>query len=396
MNHPSARLLVSLILILVCRTTSSLVAAPPPPPDGVKTIEIGTPAPDFKLPGVDGKTHMLSDYDGADVLAVLFTCNHCPSAQGAEERIKKIVEDYKTDSFQLIAISPNDPDSVRLDELGYTVHGDYLEDMKVHADENGFNFPYLFDGDTQSVSMAYGAMATPHIFVFDKTRRLRYVGRIDDSKNLKEPNSYDARNAIDALLKGTPVPVEITKYHGCSTKWAYKRDKVTEDNAEWESLPVTVEHIDAPALKSLVKNDTDRLRLINVWATWCGPCVAEFPSLVEIGRMYQNRDFEFITISSDSPDKLDKVQKFLQSEHAAAGRRTTAYLKEDQRATNNYLFAVDSTDALVEALDPEWDGPVPHTILVAPGGKIVYRQTGEINPSILKRKIIDQLGRFYD
>ena len=93
---------------------------------------------------------------------------------------------------------------------------------------------------------------------------------------------------------------------------------------------------------------------------------------------------------------MDKIQKFLQSEHAAAGRRTTAYLKEDQRATNNYLFAVDSTDALVEALDPEWDGPVPHTILVAPGGKIVYRQTGEIDPSILKRKIINQLGRYYD
>jgi peroxiredoxin len=395
MNHPTVYPLLAFLMVLLC-PMQPLSAAPPPPPGGVKTIAIGSPAPDFDLPGVDGKKHTLSEYEDADILAVLFTCNHCPSAQGAEARIKKLVEDYKSESFQLVAISPNDPESVRLDELGYTVHGDSLEDMKVHAKENGFNFPYLYDGETQSVSMAYGAMATPHIFIFDKARSLRYVGRVDDSRNLMEPESFDARNAIDALLEGTPVPVEVTKFHGCSTKWAYKRDKVGDANSEWENLPVTVEHIDKTALKKLVENDTDRLRLINVWATWCGPCIAEFPDLVEIGRMYQNRDFELITISADDPRHLEKVRKFLQSEHAAAGRRTVAYIKEDGRSTNNYLFDIPSTDALVEALDAEWDGPVPYTILVAPGGKIIYRQLGEFDPAILKRKIIDQLGRYYE
>ena len=141
----------------------------------VTPLEIGSPAPEFDLPGVDGKNHNLAEYAGADVLAVLFTCNHCPSAQGAESRVKKLVADYKKagTSFQLIAISPNDPLSVRLNELGYAVYGDTLEEMKKHAVDQGFNFPYLYDGETQSVSRAFGCVATPHVFIFDKQRKLR-------------------------------------------------------------------------------------------------------------------------------------------------------------------------------------------------------------------------------
>ncbi len=370
-------------------------AAPPPPPEGVKTIEIGAAAPDFHLPGVDGKKHRLSEYDQADILAVLFTCNHCPSAQAAEGRIKSMVEDYKDESFQLVAISPNDPLSIRINELGYSMRGDLLEEMVEHARENGFNFPYLYDGETQSVSKAYGAMATPQIFIFDRGRKLRYVGRVDDSRNLEAPESQDARNAIDALLAGRPVPVEVTKFHGCSTKWAYKRAKVKEFEEAWEKLPVTLDTIDAAGLKKLVANDTDNLRLFNVWATWCGPCVAEFPDLVEIGRQFENRNFEFITISSDNPSHKKEVLEFLESEHAAAGKRALSYLKKEGRTTNNYVFASSSVDELVHALDPEWDGPIPYTILVAPGGKIIYRHTGEIDPTELRRAILGYLGRYY-
>ena len=126
---------------------------------------------------------------------VLFTCNHCPSAQAAEERIIQLVKDYADRSFQLVAISPNAPSSIRINELGYSVYGDTLEDMKYHAAQRGFNFPYLYDGETQSVSKAYGALATPHIFIFDQDRKLRYSGRIDDSKYADPAliKSHDAR-----------------------------------------------------------------------------------------------------------------------------------------------------------------------------------------------------------
>ena len=164
----------------------------------------------------------------------LFTCNHCPTAQAYEERIKKLVTDYKDKSFSLVAISPNDPTAVRLDELGYAVYGDSLEDMKLHAAAQEFNFPYLFDGKTQSVSKAYGVLATPHVFIFDKERALRYQGRIDDSEKGDNIKSQDARDAIDALLAGKAVPAETTRVFGCSTKWATKRDRCRQSRRTLE------------------------------------------------------------------------------------------------------------------------------------------------------------------
>ncbi|MDF1862368.1 MAG: redoxin domain-containing protein [Verrucomicrobiales bacterium] len=364
--------------------------------DEVTTLEPGASAPDFDLPGVDGKQHRLSDFADSDVLAILFTCNHCPSAQGAESRIKSIVSDYAEESFQLVAISPNDPESVRLNELGYSVFGDTLEDMKNHAEANEFTFPFLYDGETQEVSKAYGAKATPHIFLFDKARKLRYVGRIDDSK-FGDPStvkSHDARVAIDALLAGKEVPVAKTRAHGCSTKWAYKRDLVTKYNAEFKAKEVTLEEINGDGVKKLRSNPTDKLRLVNLWATWCGPCLAEMPSLVEVGRQFETRGFDMITISSDSVEAKEKARKLLGRFHAAMPNLTAASVEEEGRTTNNYLFDGD-TDALAEALDPEWEGTLPHTVLIAPGGEIIYRHSGEIDPIELKTVIVERLGRWY-
>tara|TARA_R110000850_G_scaffold9033_20_gene33369 strand:- start:866 stop:2041 length:1176 start_codon:yes stop_codon:yes gene_type:complete len=386
----------SILLLGILIAAAASQAAPPPPPEKVVTLEVGAMAPGFDLPGVDGENHQLSEYDEASVLAVLFTCNHCPSAQGAESRVKSIVADYADQSFQLIAISPNDPQSVRLNELGYSVYGDTLDDMKKHAVDNGFNFPYLYDGDTQSVTAAYGAMATPHIFIFDQTRKLRYVGRIDDSK-YGDPSgikSHDARITIDALLANKEVPVTSTRAHGCSTKWAYKRDLVTNYNQEFEAKEVTIEPIDVEGITKLRANSTQKLRLINLWATWCGPCIGEMPHLVEIGRQFENRDFDMITICADSDEAMDKAGTLLQRLHAAMPRLTEASVKEENRSTNNYLFNGE-TDSLAEALDPEWQGTLPHTIIIEPGGEIMYRQSGEIDPTEVKRIIVEKLGRFY-
>ena len=363
----------------------------------VHTLEIGSQAPDFNLPGVDGKNHTLAEYAKADILAILFTCNHCPSAQAVENRVKKLVNDYKGKSFQLVAISPNHAESLRLNELGYSVFGDTLEEMKKHAAAQQFNFPYLFDGKTQTVARAYGAKATPHIFIFNRDRKLQYVGRIDDSRYGEDDSvkSHDAKKAIEAMLAGKTPAVAKTRAHGCSTKWAHKHDLVRQYNEEFEKNPVTLESIDTAGVKKLVANKTDKLRLINLWATWCPPCVAEFPELVKIGRQFETRGFDFIPISLDNPEMAKEVLKFLKSEHAALPRLTEKSLAEEGRKTNNYLFAGDNPDALAEALDPMWEGPLPYSILIAPGGKIIFRQTGEIDPVELKTEILKHLGRFY-
>ena len=142
-------------------------------PAGAHELNIGDPAPDFALPGIDGKTHRLADYKNSKLLMIAFISNHCPDSHAAEGRIKQLLSEMKGKGLTLVAINPNNPDGLRLDELGYSKYNDGFDDMKKYATEEKFNFPYLYDGDTQAVSRAYGPKATPHLFVFDKARKLR-------------------------------------------------------------------------------------------------------------------------------------------------------------------------------------------------------------------------------
>lgn len=371
--------------------SSSLIAAKTPE---YPVLEIGKKAPDWALKGIDGKTHKLSDYNDKDVLMIVFTSNHCPDAQAAEEALIQLVKDYKDKSFAMVAISGNHPNSLRLDELRFSIHGDSYEDMIAHAKEYGFNFPYLYDGDDQKTTMAYGARSTPHVFIFDKSRTLRYNGRIDDSRNGEPANSHEARNAIDALLAGKEVTVPITRSFGCSTKWLYKKDAVAEDNAKWESKPVGLDLIDQKGVAELVANQGEELRLINVWATWCGPCVSEMPELVEIYRMYQNRPFEFISISIDEPKYKKEALNVLEDNHAAIGIYSERLAKKGGRKTNNFIWNGKNLDTLAETLDSKWPGPIPYTILVAPGGEVIYRHSGEIVSEDVRRAIVKYLGRW--
>lgn len=344
-----------------------------------KTLEIGAECPDFRLPGVDGREYALKDFADARVLVVIFTCNHCPTAQAYEKRIVQLHADYKDKGVALVAITPNDPLAIRLDELGYTDLSDSFEETKIRAKQRGFQFPYLYDGDTQETSARFGVLATPHVFIFDQARKLRYVGRIDNSE-VKTVTSHDARNAIEALLAGKPVPVEKTNVFGCSTKWSEKREDARRSIEKWNAEPVDLKPIDAAGVRELARNDSKKLRLINVWATWCGPCVNELPELVTINRMYRGRDFELITISMDDPQRRDRALEMLRKLHVSSA---------------NYIYSEADKDKLVEALDRQWQGPVPHTILVAPGGKVLYRSTEQINPLELKGIIADTLGRTY-
>src|SRR5437764_12059903 len=139
----------------------------------IHDLKIGDSAPDFSLPGIDGKTHTLAEYKNAKLLMIAFISNHCPDSHAAESRIKKLVSDMKSKSFALVAINPNNPDGLSIDELGYSKYNDGFDEMKKYAAEAHFNFPYLYDGDTQTAAQAYGCLATPHVFLFDSERRLR-------------------------------------------------------------------------------------------------------------------------------------------------------------------------------------------------------------------------------
>ncbi len=367
------------LLILCCLFLSSRAFAFSDP----VTLPIGSKAPDFDLPAIDGKNYTLRSFGDAKVLVIAFICNHCPTSQAYEERLIRLTSDYASRGVKLVAINSNNPGSLRYDELGWSDVGDSFDDMKTRALEKHFNFPYLYDGERQTVAMQYGPVATPHLFIFDKDRILRYTGRVDDMENPhKTPRSQDARAAIDALLNNKEVQVAATKVFGCSIKWLDKKDWMNKAAIKWAEEPVTLDTIGSSGLVNVMENHSDKLRLINVWATWCGPCTVEFPDLVTLARIYVQRDFEFISISADDGERKDKA---------------LAFLKKQQSSGTNYLFTGDSKYELIDAIDPHWQGALPYTLLVEPGGKVVYSHEGPIDREELRKIIFNDpfIGRLY-
>jgi peroxiredoxin len=377
----------SLLLTLAFAATAG-GAAPQNPP----VMPIGSPVPDFELPGIDGKKHKLADFSPAKVLCLIFTCNHCPDAIAAAGRMQEIHTDYKDKGVAVVAINSSNPVGLRPDELGYGAFGDSFEEMTPFAKDYGWTFPYLYDGETQALSMACGAQSTPHVFVFGADRKLAYTGRMDDAgrKSGTVEKSY-LRDALDAVLAGKPVATPTTRSFGCSTKWAWKKDQVAADQKAWEAKPETLGKLDVETAKKLRVNAAGNVRLINFWSTTCGPCVAEFPELVDTYRRFQNRSFDMITISLDPVSDEAKVLKFLEKHHAALSDRTKPAVEKEGRTTNNYLFAGENPDLLAEAIDAEWTGAQPHSVLLSPKGEILWRHSGRIEVVELRRQIVKAL-----
>jgi len=379
-SHDRQRMIsgMTLLVMLMMMTVASKTVAAQEGAHGPPTLAIGSSAPDFCLKGVDDQTHCLKDYGSIKVLMIAFICNHCPTSQLYESRIRQIAADYKDRGVAVVAIEPNNPNAVRLDEMGYTDVGDSFEEMKIRAAYRSFNFPYLYDGEDQKTANLYGPTATPHVFIFDQERKLRYEGRVDNNPRQPLATRHDARLALDALLAGKSVETAKTPAVGCSTKWLYKEEGRREEMLEIEKKPVNVKPASVDDLRALRKNGTGKLLLVDFWATWCGPCRKELPAFETMYRMYGHRAFDLVTVSINYPDEKPGVEKVLQAEHATS--------------TNLILGSTDLY-AQLAAFDPDWNAAVPYTLLIRPDGTIAYKaQSTNVDPLRLKRLIIANLA----
>lgn len=358
---------------------------------GSARLATGAAAPGFTLPGTDGRAHSLDEFRESRALVVVFTSNTCPAAQLDESRIRALADDYRAKGVAVVAINPGPPSTVEAADLRYSDVGDSLDDMKVRATYRRLGYPYLSDAATRSATSAYRVTTVPHVFVFDRDRKLQYDGRIADSPQRGAAAPGGARQAIDALLAGRPVPASRTEPAGCDVsgpRGAAIRQADARGPAgagppsaaaranDPGSGAISVDLADADALKKLRRNDTGRLLLVNFWATWCAPCAAEFPDLEATYRMYEGRGLAFTTVSVNDPGEREAVLAFLKV-HGAAHR--------------NLLFGSSDVYGLQAAFDPAMPAPVPFTVLIDRRGDVRYQELGELDILKLRRAILAAL-----
>ena len=361
-------------LLLTCALLTSLFTCGCGRPD-VPGLPLRSTAPDFSLPGADGRQHSLGDYADRQILALVLTANTCPAAQLYERRIQRLHQEYRDRGVAVIAVNANRPDALHLADLAYSDGGETLDDMTARVNHRGLTYPYLSDGESQSLTKALGAVSLPHVFVFDRARVLQYSGRLDDDLREDRVTSSDARDAIEALLAGRAVPRGRPVQPGCEVRGLSPREPDAA-LARFQAAPVPLEMAGAEALTRLRQNGTGKLLLINFWATWCAPCASEFPDLEETYRRYHARGLEYVTVSVNDPGEREGVERFLREHHASH---------------DNRLFATSDVYGLQAAFDPNMPAPVPFTLLLAPNGDVLYQHLGEVDFRALRRAILAHL-----
>jgi thiol-disulfide isomerase/thioredoxin len=335
-------------------------------------IAVGSQAPSFSLMGTDGVVHTSAEWKNKNVLVVAFLSDHCTESQLYEARLNKLEEDYAGKGVAVVAIQSSNPKAFSEKDLAWSDVGEDLAGMKERAVFRKFHFPYLYDGDTGATALAFGASVAPSVFILDKDRKIRYSGRIDDDPAEGPRTVHNAAAAIDALLAGSPIAEPTTTAVGCPLRLGAE----TAINDMPDSGPVAVVLATTTALSSLRHNPTKKLLLVNFYATWCGPCVTEFPDLMATNRMYRGRMFSFTTVSSNVPAEEAQVLKFLQKMNAS---------------TNNLLYGSDDIYAMQDAFDPELGAAVPVTVLLAPNGDVLFHEQGEIDLMEIRRAILANL-----
>jgi peroxiredoxin len=309
-------------------------------------IGIGKAAPDFSLPDAAGKAHSLREYRGKATILV-FTSTQCSITNAYTDRLKSIVSDYSPKGVSLVAVNSNSDEAV-----------DRIRD---YNQKNGLSWNVLKDQGSKVASL-YGAERTPEAFIIDGEGVIRYHGRIDDSFEAARVKRNDLREALDELLSGKPVSVAETKAFGCQIK----RDQAAAADSRVSLLK--------PADLSKLKEDAKgKVLVVNFWATWCGPCVAEFPEFVALDEKYRTSGVNIVGISADEVSDLQsKVVPFVRDAKA----RFPVYVQD-----------VEDPQEMIDRIAKEWSGALPATFVFDRQGTLVYKRLGIIDRDELAGQI---------
>ncbi len=312
---------------------------------------VGQPAPDFALKDTTGKAHSLKAYRGQTVV-IGFVGTKCPIANAYITRMNGIAAEYKAKNVVFFGINSNRNEPLKL--------------VKEHAAKAKYVFSILKD-EGNVVADSYGASVTPEMYIIDSTGVLRYHGRVDNASDEKRVERHDLRVALDEMLANQPISKADLKAFGC----VIKRAGVTETKmlqkpvakAAATDSPVTL--LKPADFNKLRTDSLGKVLLINFWATWCAPCVAEFPEFVMIDKTYRAKGVRMVSISTDEKSDL-------------AGA-VIPFLKKQKAEFESFLSDADDPQELIDVVDKNWSGALPATFVFDKQGKIVFTKYGIID-----------------
>ena len=343
------KLRLTALITIFTFSISLLAVGPQNVPAQSSALPIGTAAPDFTLKDVSGKTHSLAMYRGKTVVVAFFS-TQCPIVNAYHARIRSLAADFQQRGVVLLGVYSNGNES--------------LAAVKIKAAEQKFSFPVLRD-DGNTVADLFNAQSTPEMFVIDGEGRLRYHGRIDNSPEPSRVKRNDLREALEEVLAGKEVSVTETRAFGCQLK----RLKATAENKAMarQKKPAAsgVALLKPAEFAALLEQSKGKVLLVNFWATWCGPCVAEFPEFVMLDQKYRNRGVRIISISADEiADRLTKVEPFI---------------KEQKAGFEVFVQDVDDPEDMIKQFTKDWSGALPATFVFDRHGKVVFSVLGIID-----------------
>ena len=341
------------------------------------SLEKGDQMPHFRLKGIDGKFYNSQNFPSR-LLAVVFISNHCPVSQNFQEELLALVEDYEARGFGLIAISPNDPQAIPPDELAFSDLGDSLAEMKIRAKDFKYTFPYLYDGSTQDTSRAFGVRVTPHAYLFDAKRSLRYSGRIGDPKNPSNRNRQELRQAIAALIRGNSPKVEQSPVFGSSIKWKKNRHLVQKMNERFSRETIVLKNADKRTYEFIRKNVSLRPKVIYVWSSKDTNYREDLLKISAMHKIYRKRGLELITSCIDGVDEHENIYDIL---------------KNTLCSSQNYISEGAEISPLADLRGESGDRITPYLAILDHKGLPVYRSRGGINELVIKKEVLKTLNR---